>query len=431
MNNKFRYSHVLFDLDGTIIDSHKPDMEGLYAALLEYDPNSKESVESLSRFFGIPGSATLDALNIPKEDRETFYKSWIKHIMKHASSARVFPHMLDIIKILHDRGVKLGIVTSRSRKDENGNNNLLAAVVPELLKPYFQVSVSCDDVKRPKPYPDSILHYMEITGAKREEILFIGDAKTDFQCARDSGVDFALALWGYCLKDHLAVQHFLVTPYDILNIVLTVNQKLDPFIAYAREIQAIGQIGLTYAKDCFDIERYERLREISSEMLSLLTNEDILKVKESFLFDKGYITPKIDTRGVVFNDEGKILLVQEKTGLWSLPGGWCDDNLTIVQNTLKEVWEEAGMRVAPKKLIAILNRDTFNIPKYNYGVLKAFMLCSNGTGEFQKNNETLDRKFFALDEIPVDKLRISTTTIEQIKMCFAAYKDENWVAVVE
>ena len=75
MNNKFRYSHVLFDLDGTIIDSHKPDMEGLYAALLEYDPNSKESVESLSRFFGIPGSATLDALNIPKEDRETFYKS--------------------------------------------------------------------------------------------------------------------------------------------------------------------------------------------------------------------------------------------------------------------------------------------------------------------------------------------------------------------
>ena len=72
-------------------------------------------------------------------------------------------------------------------------------------------------------------------------------------------------------------------------------------------------------------------------MLSLLTNEDILKVKESFLFDKGYITTKIDTRGVVFNDEGKILLVQEKTGLWSLPGGWCDDNLTIVQNTLKEV----------------------------------------------------------------------------------------------
>ena len=51
---------------------------------------------------------------------------------------------------------------------------------------------------------------------------------------------------------------------------------------------------------------------------------------------------KIDTRARRFSGEGKILLVQEKNGTWSLPGGWCDVDLSVKENTIKEVKEEAG-----------------------------------------------------------------------------------------
>lgn len=80
------------------------------------------------------------------------------------------------------------------------------------------------------------------------------------------------------------------------------------------ELQSLAQAGLTYGKDAYDKERYERIREISAEMMSHIADIPLEKVKELFCNEIGYQTPKIDTRAAIFKDD-KILLVQEKTGL--------------------------------------------------------------------------------------------------------------------
>lgn len=98
--------------------------------------------------------------------------------------------------------------------------------------------------------------------------------------------------------------------------------------------------GLTYGKDRFDIERYERLREISAEMMTFKTDLPIEKVKDLFCGETGYQTPKVDTRAAVFKD-GKLLLVHENDGKWALPGGWCDVDQSVAENTVKETKEEA------------------------------------------------------------------------------------------
>ena len=77
---------------------------------------------------------------------------------------------------------------------------------------------------------------------------------------------------------------------------------------------------MTYSKDVFDIERFERIREIAAEMLSLQSGIPIEKVKDLFCNETGFQTPKLDTRAAIFKDD-KILLVKEKNGTWSLPGG--------------------------------------------------------------------------------------------------------------
>ena len=103
---------------------------------------------------------------------------------------------------------------------------------------------------------------------------------------------------------------------------------------WACELQSIAQAGLYYSKDDYDTERFARIREISAEMLAHRTGLPVEKITGIFCSDSGYQTPKVDTRGAVFRD-GKILLVRERNGRWSIPGGWCEYNLSPVDNVIK------------------------------------------------------------------------------------------------
>lgn len=198
---------------------------------------------------------------------------------------------------------------------------------------------------------------------------------------------------------------------------------MNKWLKWAIEIQSISQNGLTYANNDYDIERYERLREIAAEMLSEKTNISKEKVQEIFCNETGYQTPKIDTRAVIIKDN-KILLAHELNGTWSLPGGWCDVLESVGSNTIKEVKEETGLDVIAKKIIAIQDRNKHNKPIYAYGVCKVFVLCDLVGGEFIKNIETTEIDYFDKNNLPT--LAEEKNNVEQIKMCFAAANDENW-----
>lgn len=84
----------------------------------------------------------------------------------------------------------------------------------------------------------------------------------------------------------------------------------EPWLTWAMEIQSIGQAGLAYTDNVYDRERYERLRQIAAEMLSVQTGIPVLKVQKLFCNETGYQTPKLDTRAAIF-ENGKIFLVEE------------------------------------------------------------------------------------------------------------------------
>lgn len=199
--------------------------------------------------------------------------------------------------------------------------------------------------------------------------------------------------------------------------------NIEKWLQWAIELQSLAQAGLTYGKDVYDKERYERIREISAEMLSYKTDISIEKVKDLFCNEHGYQTPKLDTRAAIFSDE-KILLVKEKNGKWSLPGGWVDVNLSIKENTVKEVKEESGLDVAADSIIAVQDRAKHNLPVYAYGVCKIFVLCYVIGGSFKENIETTGFDYFSEDELP--QLAEEKNNAEQIRMCFEAYRSENW-----
>ena len=198
---------------------------------------------------------------------------------------------------------------------------------------------------------------------------------------------------------------------------------MEKWLKWAIEIQGLAQSGLAYTTNVYDIERYERLREISAEMIEEKSNINLEKVKDLFCNETGYQTPKIDTRVAIFKDN-KILLVHENNGTWSLPGGWCDVLESVKSNTIKEVKEEAGLDVKATKIIAIQDRNKHNRPIYAYGICKIFVMCEIIGGEFKENIETTEMKYFALDELP-ENFANEKCTKEQILMCFDSYENPN------
>lgn len=200
------------------------------------------------------------------------------------------------------------------------------------------------------------------------------------------------------------------------------NQN-EKWLQWAVELQSLAQAGLEYGKDCFDKERYTRIREISAEMISYQAEIPLDKVKNLFCSETGYQTPKLDTRAAIFQDD-KILLVREKNGKWSLPGGWVDVNVSVLENTIKEVKEEAGLDVQADLLIAVQDREKHNLPIYAYKICKIFVLCTLQGGHFEPNNETTETEYFGMEELP--ELAEDKNNEEQIKMCFEAYHSKHW-----
>ena len=204
--------------------------------------------------------------------------------------------------------------------------------------------------------------------------------------------------------------------------------RTSTWLDWAVELQALAQAGLHYGKDPFDIERFQRIRDIAAEMLARGTDLPLETVTDLFCCESGYQTPKLDTRAAVFQN-GRILLVRENDGRWSLPGGWVDVNVSVGENTAKEVREEAGLEVIPRRVIAVQDREKHNRPVYAWKICKVFVLCALVGGEFRPNSETTASGYFSLEDLP--PLAEEKTTAEQVRMCFEAYRAETWETLLD
>ena len=89
--------------------------------------------------------------------------------------------------------------------------------------------------------------------------------------------------------------------------------KNEIWLQWAVELQSLAQAGLSYGKDIYDRERYERIREIAAEIIAHKADISVEKVQDLFCSETGYQTPKLDTRAAIFRNN-RILLVRENDG---------------------------------------------------------------------------------------------------------------------
>ena len=195
------------------------------------------------------------------------------------------------------------------------------------------------------------------------------------------------------------------------------------FFEKIKRIQALAEIGLQYSDIPYDLERYQEIQEISLQLLENLTDVPIEKIIPVIEEKNGYKTPKVDVRAVVFNEEDKILLIQEKVdGLWAMPGGWSDISYSPAEVAEKECFEEAGINVKAIKLLAVLDKQKQNMPPAFEYVYKIFLLCKKLNNNISVGTETIDVGWF--DENKLPEFSTPRNTEEQIKMMFQYHRGE-------
>ena len=199
----------------------------------------------------------------------------------------------------------------------------------------------------------------------------------------------------------------------------------DHWLDWAKRLEAIAQNGLTFAKDPYDIERYQNIRELVAEMLAAGSHQDISIIRDWLCADSGYMTPKMDVRGVVFH-ENKLLLVRERSdGKWTLPGGWADVCASPAENVVREVREESGFETKATKLLAVLDRSKHpHVPQFPFHVYKMFFQCAITGGSAKSSSETDGVDFFSESDLP--ELSLDRVTPGQITRLFAHHRHPQW-----
>ena len=200
------------------------------------------------------------------------------------------------------------------------------------------------------------------------------------------------------------------------------EKQVPELLRWAHQLYSLSQAGLTYSKNDYDLERYQKMLEIAAEMLASGTSEPKESVLQSFSMQAGYATPKIDVRGAVIR-EGKILLIQEKAdGRWAMPGGWADIGDFPAETVSREVWEESGFKVHVEKVIAVYDANHVT-PLEFYHAYKLIFQCSITDGKPTISNETLAVDFFAMDNLPpLSEGRTNRAMLEEV---FAHYQDSS------
>ena len=190
-----------------------------------------------------------------------------------------------------------------------------------------------------------------------------------------------------------------------------------------KRLKALSEIGLVYAENGYDKERYEEIRKISFALLEEVTGKPLELLQNFFLPEKDYPTAKVDVRAFTLNENDEILLVRENfDGKWTIPGGWADIGHTPKEAVIKEVAEETGFDAEIVRPLAIYDKRCHAHPPQPFYVYKLVFFCRILGGEPRPGFDIRDVGFFPLEGLPeLSKDRILKSQLEHL---FGLAKDE-------
>ena len=203
------YKCIIFDIDGTILDTEFAVLSSL-KKLAKEELHKDFSFEELRFALGIPGEVTLKKLGISNTMEAE--KTWNLYLKDYFTHVKVFDKIEETLIELNKIGATIGLVTSKTKQEFSDD------FVPFGITNYFSFVVCADDTEKHKPDPEPLLKFIELSGINQSDSIYVGDTEYDMECAFRAGMDFALALWGAKTPTGMHANYFLKEPTQILQL---------------------------------------------------------------------------------------------------------------------------------------------------------------------------------------------------------------------
>ena len=210
-----RYNLILFDLDGTTLDTDEMLVEALYKLYDLYRDGKRSPYEKVIYFSGPPMEDTLKN-EFPLMDQEFMQKEFSRIFNGfYETKMKEYPYCRETLIKLKEKRYKIGVVTN---KNKEGTDKSLKVIGYDKL---FDVIVSMSDVIHPKPHPEGILKAMEEMNEKEnKKVLYVGDNALDDMCAKKAHVDSMIVSWGpRKLPQDLKPTYFLDSYQNFLEVI--------------------------------------------------------------------------------------------------------------------------------------------------------------------------------------------------------------------
>ncbi|GAA0070900.1 HAD family hydrolase [Clostridium sardiniense] len=205
-----RYKCIIFDLDGTMLDTEEMNIIPLQN-LIKEELGKDIDYDDLLKYRAYAGKKTLKLLGF--KDIEKSYDKWVKYVNEYKDGAKLYDGFHEVIKSLNKNGVLCGISSSKMKEQYEVD------FFKTGLQGYMKSVVLAEDTDNHKPHPEPLLKAVEILDIDPKDSLYIGDTIVDYKAAKSAGMDFGLAVWGAYDTSEIEADYNLNEPKDILRVL--------------------------------------------------------------------------------------------------------------------------------------------------------------------------------------------------------------------
>jgi pyrophosphatase PpaX len=207
---------VLFDLDGTLIDSIRLILDSYHHTLAAHGLPPRTDDDWL-RGVGTPLRVQFAEWHDDLSKLEAMIATYREYnLAHHDRMVTVYPGIVAAVEGIRTAGRQTGLVTSKNRQ------GALRGLALVRLEAMMDVLVCADEVTNPKPHPEPVEKAVALLGADPRTTVYVGDSIHDMVSGRAAGVRTAAALWGPFGRAHLedaAPDYWLATPADLLTLL--------------------------------------------------------------------------------------------------------------------------------------------------------------------------------------------------------------------
>jgi pyrophosphatase PpaX len=211
-----RYRTILFDLDGTLIDSVRLILDSYHHTMATHGLPARSDEDWLAGL-GTPLTVQLREWAHDPERMSLLIETYREYNLRnHDTMVTAYPGVVDMVRMIRRAGHRTGIVTSKNRTGAVRGLRRIG------LEEEIDVIVGADDVQQPKPHAEPILIALERLREAPGQTIYIGDSVHDMESGRAAGVATGAVLWGPFQRVHLehtGPSHWLNHPDDVLRLL--------------------------------------------------------------------------------------------------------------------------------------------------------------------------------------------------------------------